>query len=272
MVSIATETIRENPCLGCPGHCCSQNLINVCGYDVWLIARELHLKPTDFVAFAELGQESPYNFRLDSSERAYCLALYMKELPDGTRRCIFALDLPNHQVRCGIYPFRPIGCRAYPFAFAGEEVVVKPWALCPEKTWDLSQLDLAYWQEELGRHDMEFFIYAFVVGTWNREMTKQPELERLSFRPLLHFLVDVYNQLNVLRGTVSTAAWSGIWKQWRRFTAKAVNPLLSEADEGMSVTGWGWWLQSIRNVVAEASQDIQLYAAGRGKSPEEISR
>jgi Fe-S-cluster containining protein len=271
-MNVAAEAVIENPCLGCPGYCCWQNLINVCGYDVWLIAHELHIGPTDFLAFAELSEESPYDFRLDSSDRTYCLALYMKELVDGSRRCVFALDLPNEQVRCGIYPFRPIGCRAYPFAFAGEEVVVKPWALCPEETWDLNQLDLAYWQEELGRHDMEFSIYAFVVGIWNGQMMKQPKSEKLSFRPFLDFLVDVYDHLEILRGMVPSAAWPGIWRQWRQFTAKGANPLLSQTREDMSVTGWRWWLQGIRDVMAEGSQDRQLCAAGERKSPEEISR
>jgi Fe-S-cluster containining protein len=272
MVNVAPETVIENPCLGCPGYCCWQNLINVCGYDVWLIARELHIQPTDFLAFADLREESPYDFRLDGSDRTYCLALYMKELSDGSRRCVFALELPNEQVRCGIYPSRPIGCRAYPFAFAGREVVVKPWALCPEKTWDLSKLDLAYWQEELGRHDMEFSIYAFVVGIWNGQVMKQPKTEKLSFRPFLNFLVDVYDHLEVLRGMVPAAAWPGIWKQWRQFTARGANPLLSKTREDMNVTGWVWWLQGIQDLMAEASQDSQLCAAGERKSPEEISR
>jgi len=271
MVSIPRETIKENPCLGCPGYCCWQNLVNVCGYDVWLIARELHIKPTDFLAFAEFNTESPYNFRLDSSDRAYCVVLYMKELPDGTRRCIFSLDLPNHQVRCSIYPFRPIGCQAYPFAFAGEEVAVKPWALCPEETWDLSQLDLAYWQEELGRHDMEFSIHAFVIQAWNREIMKQPKLEKLNFRPFLNFLIDVYSRLDTVRAVLPKEAWSDIWKQWRQFTAKELNPLLLKMNQRISMTGWGWWLQSIQNVVAEASHDIQLHATDWGKPPEEIS-
>jgi Fe-S-cluster containining protein len=223
--------MTQNPCLGCPGACCWQNLINLCGYDVWTIATNLHIRPTDFLAFAELSEESPYDFRLDSSEKAYCLALYMKKLPDGDRRCIFSLDLPNHQLRCGIYPFRPIACRAYPLAFLGEEVVVKPWAMCPEASWELSQLDIAYWQEELARHDMEFSIYALAVGSWNKEAMKQSKQEILDFRPFLNFLMDVYGRLDAIRGTVPAEAWPGIWKHWREFTAGGLNPLFLEMKE-----------------------------------------
>ena len=35
------KEVKPNPCIGCGIHCCSQNVINVCGYDVWGIAREL---------------------------------------------------------------------------------------------------------------------------------------------------------------------------------------------------------------------------------------
>jgi Fe-S-cluster containining protein len=270
VLSVLSKTIRHNHCLMCLGYCCWQNLINLCGYDVWAIAANLHLKPADFVAFAELNDENPYNFRLDSSEKAYCLALYMKELPDGSRRCLFALDLPNQQVRCGIYPFRPIACRAYPVAFVGEEVMVKPWALCPEETWDLSQLDLAYWQEELGRHDMEFSIYACIVGSWNKMAMNQPKLEKLNFSPFLDFLMNIYSCLETVRREVPPEAWPEIWKQWRCYTARGLNPLFLKSNGTVRLANWAWWLENIKKIITTASQDIRLQTIELEKSPEEI--
>ena len=264
------RALKYNPCLSCPGHCCSQNLINLCGYDVWKISEELHIMPTEFVAFAELNEESPYDFRLDSSDKTYCLALYMKKLLDGNRRCIFGLDLPKHQLRCGIYPFRPIGCRAYPLAFVGEEVVVKPWAMCPEDAWDASQLDLSYWPEELGRHDMEFSIYALAVRSWNKAASMLPELEKLDFRPLLDFLVNVYSRLEINRELISAEAWPGIWKHWRQFTAEGLNPLFLK-NEQKGETSWDWWVQDIHKAVAEASQKIPMHTTDpKENSAEEI--
>lgn len=212
------EAAKQNPCLGCPGYCCSDNVINVCGFDVWSIATNLHVKPTDFVAFAGFNEESPYNFNLDSSGNSYCLALYMKELQDGSRRCVFTLDIPGHQVRCGIYPLRPIGCRAYPIAFFGEEVMVKPWALCPEGSWEHNQVDAAFWQKELGRHDMEFSIYAFVIAAWNAA-AQQREPDELDFHPCLDFLMNVYERLDSLRREIPAESWTDIYSEWRRFTA-----------------------------------------------------
>jgi Fe-S-cluster containining protein len=270
VTSVAAETVMENPCLGCPGYCCWQNLINLCGYDVWAIAANLHLEVTDFVAFAKLNDENPYNFRLDGSDRAYCLALRMRELSNGSRRCIFALDLPNNQVRCGIYPFRPIACRAYPLAFIGEEVMVKPWALCPEGGWNASQLDLVSWREELGRHDMEFSIYACIVGSWNKMAINQPELEKLNFVPFLDFLMNIYGCLETVRTEVPTDAWPEIWKQWRCYTARGLNPLFLKNNGTVGVVGWNWWLESIRKVIVTASQDIRLQIIEPEKSPEEI--
>ena len=267
MTNAPRESVGQNPCLNCPGHCCSQNLINPCGGDVWAIVRQLHIHPTDFLGLAELSEKSSYNFSIDSSEKAYCLVLTMKELPDGSRRCIFALDLPNSVVRCGIYPFRPIACRAYPLAFDGEEVFVKPWALCPDGAWDIGQLDLSHWREELERHDMEFSIYAFLIAIWNTEMRKQPKAEKLDFRPFFNFMFDVYRRLELARAAVPTGAWSGIWKQWRQFTAQGLNPLCLKTSEIVTATSWGWWLRSIQKAVVEAYQDRRLYAIGQEKPP-----
>jgi Fe-S-cluster containining protein len=270
MMSILKRATKQNPCLGCLGYCCWQNLINLCGYDVWAIAANLDLKPTDFVAFAELNDENPYNFRLDSSDKAYCLALRMRELPDGSRRCLFALDLPNNQVRCGIYSFRPIACRAYPLAFVGEEVMVKPWALCPEGVWGKSQPDFNYWRQELGRHDMEFSIYACIVGSWNKMAMNQPRLEKLNFVPFLDFLINIYSCLETVRREVPAEAWPEIWKQWRCYTARGLNPLLLKSNGTARMASWAWWLESIKNVIATASQDIRVRTIELEKSPEEI--
>lgn len=270
MVTIVDEVTKQSPCLSCAGYCCWQNLINLCGYDVWAIAANLHLKLTDFVAFAELNDENPYNFKLDSSEKAYCLALNMKELPDGSRRCLFALDLPNNQVRCGIYAFRPIACRAYPLAFVGEEVMVKPWALCPEEVWDIKQLDLAQWREELGRHDMEFSICACIVGSWNKMAMNQPKLEKLNFSPFLDFLMNIYRCLETVRREVPAEAWPEIWKQWRCYTARGLNPLFLKSNGTVRMASWAWWLENIKKVIAVASQDIRLQTIELEKSPEEI--
>ena len=256
MENIVNKTTEQSPCLSCPGYCCWQNIINLCGYDVWAIAASLDLKPADFAAFAELDDENPYNFRLDSSDRAYCLALRMRELTDDSGRCIFAIDLPNDQIRCGIYPFRPIACRAYPLAFIGEEVMVKPWALCPEGAWDKSQPDLNYWREELGRHDMEFSTYSCIVERWNRVTMNKPRLEKLNFVPFLDFLMTIYGRLETVRTQLPTDTWPEIWKQWRYYTMRELNPLLLRDNGTAGVANWAWWLQNIKEVIAVASQNI----------------
>jgi Fe-S-cluster containining protein len=220
----------------------------------------LHIHPTDFIGLAHLNEKSTYGFAIDSSERAYCLVLNMKELPDGNRRCIFALDLPNDVVRCGIHPLRPTACRAYPVAFVDGEVDVKPGALCPDGSWDISQLDSDKWQEELERHAMEFSIYAFLVANWNRAMMKQLKVEKPDFRPFFDFLVDVYGRLELARAAVPGEAWSGIWRQWRHCATDGLNPLCLKTSEIGTATSWGWWLRSIQKAVVEVCQDRRLYA------------
>jgi len=242
---------KPNPCIACPGHCCFRNLINVCGYDAWLVARELAIEPTDFLAFAYLQQEkTPYNFHLDGSGKSYLLSLYMNECPDGSRRCIFALNLPHGQLRCGIYPLRPIACQGYPFVLDEGEVAVKPWALCPQDTWNLADLDLASLKEEMGRFDMEFSIYGLVVASWNKHVAQHPPLEKLDFRPFVNYMMDVYDELQRARAEVPSDAWHEIWNRWRESEASGVNQLEFPVMES-EPPAWGQWLQSIHRAVED---------------------
>ncbi len=247
------EETRQNPCITCSGHCCSRNLINVCGYDAWLIARGLSIKPTDFLAFAQLEEEeTPYNFQIDGSGRSYYLVLNMNEQPDGSRRCMFGISLPRHQLRCGIYNLRPIACRAYPFVLEGGEPAIKPWALCPQGAWDLNDLDILPLREELGKFQMEFCIYGLVVTHWNKEVSKQPPRKKLDFRPFVHFLMEVYDRLQEARERIPQANWPGIWNRWRRSMARGINPLWSE-DAGLNQPpSWKEWLGEIQGVVGNA--------------------
>jgi len=261
-MNVAAEG-AQNPCGNCPGHCCSENLINLCGYDAWLIATGLSVEPTSFLAFAQMGIDSPYHFRLDSSEEAYCLAMNMRQQPDGSRHCVFLMELPDGQTRCGIYDLRPIACRAYPLALTDEGVEVKPWAMCHHICIAPSGPDADLWQRELERHDMEFSIYALAVQTWNRNVMGQPRLRELNFRPFLGFLMDVYGRLEPARKAVPEESWPLIWSRWRRFTAEGLDPLLARADDSQAEEGWQGWLHEIRKAVTDSAE---LFGANRVES------
>lgn len=243
---------KSNPCIACPGYCCSRNLINVCGYDAWQIARGLGVKPTDFVAFAQLEKRTPYSFQLYGSGESYTLALNMNEYPDGSRRCVFGLNLLRQQFRCGIYASRPVACRGYPFVLEEKEVTIKPWALCPENMWNLDDLDFPSLREQLGQSQMEFCIYGLVVASWNQQVTHQPPLEKLDFRPFVNFVMDVYDQLERPRAGVPSDAWPEIRNQWRESIASRVNPLAPGGMGSNPRPTWEQWLQDIHRVVKEA--------------------
>jgi Fe-S-cluster containining protein len=209
----------------------------------------------DFVGFAKLGKENPYNFKIDGSESSYCLVLNMKELPNGNRRCIFVLDLPDPVVRCGIYSCRPIACRAYPLILKGKQVVIKPWALCSKNVWDKSQFEMTYWRQELQRHDMEFSIHASLVAKWNADMQTQPKMTTLNFRPFFDYFFEVYKQLEPVRAEISEEVWPGIWQQWRNYTGKGLNPLFLGTNGKVKTTGWSFWLHGIENAILQAKQN-----------------
>jgi Fe-S-cluster containining protein len=229
----------------------------------------LQLKSTSFLAFAQMEADSPYHFRLDSSGQTYCLALTMRGQADGRRRCLFLMELPNGQTRCGIYGLRPIACRAYPLALTEDGVAVKPWAMCPETGHTLNQCGNAIWQAELERHDMEFSIYALVVGTWNRRVMVLPRFQEMNFRPFLDFVMDVYDQLEVARKEVPEESWPAIWSRWRGFTVEGLNPLLLPADDPVRDESWHRWLHEIRKAVADSAEGIGGNGVGSSKRCEE---
>jgi len=244
------KEVKPNPCIGCGVQCCSQLLVDVCGYDAWRIARGLGVKPTEFLAYAEPHNETPYDFQLDGSGKSYALILNnMVERPDGSLRCIFGLDLPRGQFRCGIYAWRPISCRAYPFVLQEGEVAIKPRALCPEGVWNLDDLDLTSLSEQLGGFEMEFCIYSLVVARWNEQVAQQPPLEKLDFHPFLNYVMDVYEELEKARSEVPSDAWPGIWLMWRESIASGADPLGSVGIESQPPRAWEQWLQDIHRVV-----------------------
>jgi len=221
----------------------------------------LQIHPADFIWLADLGQNSPYDFRIDGSEKTYCMILNMKELPDGGCRCLFASDLPDGMVRCGIYPIRPIACQAYPLIFAGEELAIKSGAFCPDGTWNNGQLDLLHQRQELECHDMEFSIYAFLIAMWNREVMQCPILEKVDFRLFFNYLFDVYRRLELVRVAIPASAWPGIWGQWRQYTAQGTNPLCLKPNETEGTADWSPWVRGIQDAVVQAHHNIWSHMA-----------
>ncbi|GEM_PF-2047013 len=248
------EDVQSNPCTACPGLCCSRNVINVCGYDAWAIARGLDISPMDFLAFARLEEETPYGFRLDGTGTAYHLALNMNLHPDGARRCIFGIILPGGRFRCGIYPLRPLGCRSYPFAFGEDGPMVKPWALCPGEGWNLDRLSLDSVRERLAESDMEFCIYALAVAVWNENVSDRPPLKKVDFRPFVRYVMETYDRLAGVREEIPAELWPEIWNRWRGYTAKGMNPLELNPIRSDATSVWKQWIDSIHQAVKPASE------------------
>ncbi len=263
ITNVFKESIKQNPCLNCSGHCCSENLINVCGYDAWLIVRDLNVHLTDFIGLAELDEKSPGKFIIDDSGHTYCMVLNMKELSDSSRRCIFALDLSNGVVRCGIYSIRPVGCRTYPMIFADEEVVIKPWAFCDKEVWDIKQIDKSYWEEELWRSDMEFSIYEFIVTVWNNTVMRNSGFKKIDFSVFFNFLFHIYFKLELEREKVPLEAWPEICRQWHQVKAQKHNPLFLKTNEVEESTIWNSWLLSIQHAIIEENYKLRLSIQGK---------
>ena len=82
--------------------------------------------------------------------------------------------------------------------------------------------------------------------------------------------MNIYGCLEAVRREVPAEVWPEIWKQWRCYTARGLNPLFLKSNGTERMASWTWWLESIRKVIATASHDIRLQTIELEKSPEEV--
>jgi Fe-S-cluster containining protein len=125
---------RPHPCATC-GACCRSYLVPVCGYDVWLISRRLHLDPARFVVAWQEEEPSVDGFRTEPDGPLYSLVLDKRRWSRGGSACVFLLRLPGGHDRCGIYEHRPVSCRAYPMVLLRGAVALGDDPLCPPGAW-----------------------------------------------------------------------------------------------------------------------------------------
>ena len=145
-----TEASR-NGC-ACCGACCRSYIVNLCGYDVWLISTRQRLSPDQFVVPWPHPEPRDDGFRLDHQGPSYGLALDKRGRFHAKAPCIFLLELGGGSGRCGIYAHRPLACQAYPMQISSELVVsTYDNALCPPNSWSLAEGDRAAWRARLQR-------------------------------------------------------------------------------------------------------------------------
>ncbi len=173
--------------------CCHNSRVIVSGRDVWRVARQLELKPWDFVRYADAVAGAADGFLLSPGGPLYQLILAKRGEPGpGGAPCIFLWRLADGHAQCGLGAWRPMVCLTYP-AFVADGMLQVESSLCTCRRWSLMDLDPARDKPLLEQMLAEATEYSGLVEAWNRRLSGGSEIA--SFPDYCRYLMASYERL-----------------------------------------------------------------------------
>src|SRR5687768_15148998 len=188
----------QNPCATC-GACCRSYIVPVYGHDLWQLSRRQRLSPEQFAVVVPEKGPRPEAFRLQADGPFHSLALDKKGRFDINRPCVFLMELPGGNARCGVYAERPVVCQSYPMSLWSGVVALRRDVLCPTDSWPLEQVLRPHWNEKLRRLVFELDIYGEIVARWNARVAALPQV-RFVLPEYFAYVLNVYDRLDALAG------------------------------------------------------------------------
>jgi Fe-S-cluster containining protein len=215
------EEHRHNPCATC-GACCRSYLVPVYGYDVWRLSTRQRLSPEQYVILVPEEVPRPEAFRLQAAGNPYTLALDKKGRLSIQRPCVFLLELPGNNDRCGVYGDRPVACQTYPMSLWNGVVGQQQKTLCPPNAWPLVEVERPHWHRKLTRLHMHLDIYGEVVARWNARVAAYPAATFVVFE-YLSYLLNVYDRLAALDVSLEPETMDTVEASWPTFPRPALD-------------------------------------------------
>jgi Fe-S-cluster containining protein len=161
--------------------CCRDYYVAVDAWDVFRIARALHLGIGE-IASLRWRDAADHEFRIlldgaaPAAERTRFYSLSLGKVPDPGgpgehgERCVFLLDIGGRG-RCGIYAVRPSVCRCYPTGWR-EGVLTTDGGgrYCPPGAWNVEGIDLELFRDRWHEHRLHRWIHQELVDGWNERL------------------------------------------------------------------------------------------------------
>ncbi len=167
-------------CATCVGDCCRRYLVPVTVADVHRIVTATALHPREFVQL--IGHTvPPAGFRLRPGGDQLYLMLDRR----ATGACVFLVELPSGQARCGAYPHRPSACRTFPTSLKHGTPTIRPDVRCGPGAWCLATMDLAGYRNDLTEQLAGWQAHVKIVADWNSRIVAERSAE-----DLFTFLLD----------------------------------------------------------------------------------
>ena len=229
---------KQNPCATC-GECCRSYMVPVFGQDVWLLSTRQRLSPEQFCLIYPEKEPRPEAFQLESGGQRYSLALDKKGSFALKKACIFLMELPGGNARCGVYDDRPTVCRSYPMSMWSGVVAQRRETLCPPDSWPLPTVTHPRWATALRRLCMDLDVYGEVVTRWNARVDAHTGYS-FALQEYFSFLMNVYDRLDSLARDLGEEAMALVEATWPNFPRPAYDA--PGALEALAATGSAPWL------------------------------
>ena len=224
---------QHNPCATC-GACCRSYLVPLFGQDLYLISSTQRLPPESFCLIYPEKDPRPESFQLEANGQHYSLALDKKGRFALKKSCIFLMELPGGNARCGIYDHRPVVCRSYPMSLWSSVVAQRRETLCPPDSWPLKEVTHPRWVVALRRLCLDLDVYGEIVSRWNARVATRPGVS-FALPEFFSYLLNVYDRLASLDEALGPQVLAAVEASWPTFPRPAFDDpaaLQSLAAEG----------------------------------------
>lgn len=243
----------HNPCATC-GVCCRSYVVNLCGYDVWLISTRQRLSPEQFLVACPQAEPGADGIRLGSEGPTYGLALDKHGKFRANQACVFLLRLGGGNDRCGIYAHRPVVCQSYPMAIGNNAVLQRQDSLCPPDSWPRRETARPAWRAALQRLRLHYDIYAEVVARWNGRVAAAGPGARFSLHEYLSYLMNVYDRLAAPATAIGADEMGRVEAAWPNLPRFPSDP--AELPPFEDAPHWLTYLTWVRQVIDSFYPDL----------------
>jgi Fe-S-cluster containining protein len=161
-------------CATCVGDCCRRYLVPVTVADVFRIVKATALHPREFLQLIEHAVP-PLGFQLRRGGDQLYLMLDRR----ATGACVFLVELPSGQARCGAYQYRPSACRTFPTSLRHGTPTIRTGISCGPGAWCLATMDLACYRQDLTEQRVAWQAHLQVVADWNAHIVADRTAEDL---------------------------------------------------------------------------------------------
>ncbi len=240
----------RNPCAIC-GRCCTSYIVNLCGYDVWLLSTRQRLAPEQFVVAIERDPPGPEGFHLEPGGPAFALMLDKQGRLHPKQPCVFLLRLADGSQRCGVYAHRPLVCQTYPMSQWSGVVFQRAEALCPPGSWPVSSIQHPSWRDALQRMRAHYDVYYEVVARWNAHVTDAGQGAWFPLHDYLSYLMNVYDRLAALDAATGEEALARIYATWGSLPSLEASSVPKVEEVRVRVDQYPWlaYLSAARDII-----------------------